>query len=113
MARETNLSLMTRRMRYDDNFLGEKDDISACLGNGGGPRAGSFGDLKDLFGSLPAVERNSRYTVEGFVFVQREIDFVCNNTGPLQHARNVNLNPPFLNCSNVIPSGRFRIPIIL
>jgi hypothetical protein len=30
-----SLSLMTRRTRYDDNFLGEKDDVSACLGNGG------------------------------------------------------------------------------
>src|SRR5262245_63982055 len=87
---------MTRRTRHDDNFLGNKDGISACLSNGGRTRAASFGRLKNLFGSLPAVERNGRYSVERFVFVQSEIDFVRNDMRPLHHARNVNLNPPFL-----------------
>src|SRR5882724_1555814 len=96
MARGKRLSLMTCGTRYDDNFLSEKDDISARLGNGGRTCAGSFGGLKNLFGSLPAVERNSRNSVERFVFVQREIDFICNDTGPLHHPRNVNLNPPCL-----------------
>jgi hypothetical protein len=43
-----------------DNFLGDKDDIPACLGNGSRPRAVSFGRLENLFSSFPAIERNSR-----------------------------------------------------
>jgi len=37
------LSLMACGTRYDDNFFGDKDGISACLDDGGRTRAASFG----------------------------------------------------------------------
>jgi hypothetical protein len=86
------ICLMSHRTRNDDNFLGEKDDVSAGFGNDGRMRAVAFGRLENL----SAAERDSRYPVERFVFVQREMDFICNDTGSLHHARNVKLNPPCL-----------------
>jgi hypothetical protein len=64
--------------RNDDNFLGEKDGILACLGNSGGTRATPFECLKDSFGSFLGVKTNDPYAVEGLVLIQGEVDVVRN-----------------------------------
>src|ERR1700686_3627110 len=82
--------------RHDDNFLGEKNGISDCLGSGCGTRATPFECLKDSLGSFLRLEGNDPYTIEGLVLVQSEVDVVSNHIRPLHHTRNVNLKPPFL-----------------
>lgn len=46
--------------------------------------------------SASLLSKETAATPSRFVIVQREIDFICNDTGPLHHTRNVNLNPPCL-----------------
>jgi hypothetical protein len=80
----------------DDNFLGKKDGIFACLRNSGGTCATPFGSLKDALGSFLGVKTNDPYAVEGSVLIQGEVDVVPNHIWPFHHTRNVNLKPPFL-----------------
>ena len=88
VAQANYLSLTTCGTRYDDNFLGEKDNISACLGDSGRTRAASFG-RRILFGSASLLSKETARSVERFVFVQGEIDFVGNDIGPLGLARHL------------------------
>src|SRR5262249_49757371 len=56
----------------------------------------SFERLKDALGSFPVLEANDPYTVECLVLVKSEINVIPSDIGPLHHARNMNLQPPFL-----------------
>ena len=94
--KKAKLSLVGFCTRNDDNFLGQKDGILACLGNSGGTRAIPFECLKDSFGSFLGVKINDPYAVEGLVLIQGEVDVVRNQIWPLHHTRNVNLKPLLL-----------------
>jgi hypothetical protein len=58
--------------------------------------AAAFRNLEDLQHSFLIVEPDDHYAIKWFVFVEGEVEVICNHAWPFLHAQDMHLQPPLL-----------------